>query len=176
MMSACLRSTGDPTRRPPRPPRSTGRGAALTAVILFIVGLAAAISVDVVRDAYDIKGDESTYVAMTLSLAHDGDLSYQRGDLERFWGIYKKGPEGIFSNAANSSGSGSAVAAVFPVFNETPEPRDDRLYFAKAMIYPSRPRRLCGSRHERLSGVSHSVALRGVYLRLSVSRRKTRRM
>ena len=68
--------------------RPTSRGAALAAVILFIIGMAAAISVDVVRDAYDIKGDESTYVAMTLSLAHDGDLSYQRRDLERFWGLY----------------------------------------------------------------------------------------
>ena len=71
-------------------------GRALIGVILLVVALAAAISVDVVRTAYDIKGDESTYVAMTLSLAYDGDLSYQRRDLERFWGLYKQGPEGVF--------------------------------------------------------------------------------
>src|SRR5262245_28437711 len=76
--------------------RAPHRGPALVAAVLLIVALAAALSVDVVRTAYDIKGDESTYVAMTLSLAYDGDLSYQRRDLERFWGIYKQGPEGIF--------------------------------------------------------------------------------
>jgi hypothetical protein len=43
---------------------------------------------------YDIKGDEAIYVAMTLSAAYDGDPMYQRRDLERFWGIYKQGPEG----------------------------------------------------------------------------------
>jgi hypothetical protein len=116
--------------------RPTSRGAALTAVILFIIAMAAAISVDVVRDAYDIKGDESTYVAMTLSLAYDGDLSYQRRDLERFWGIYKKGPEGIFLKHGKQFRMRLRASPPFVrVYNETPEPRNDRLYFAKAMIY-----------------------------------------
>src|SRR3982074_533401 len=104
--------------------RPTSRGAALTAVILFIIGITAAISVDVVRDAYDIKGDESTYVAMTLSLAHDGDFSYQRRDLERFWGIYKKGPEGIFLKRGKQFRVRLRTSPpFFHVFNETPEPR-----------------------------------------------------
>ena len=71
-------------------------GATLTGAILLAVVLAAAISVDVIRAGYKIKSDEATYVAMTLSLAYDGDLSYERRDLERFWGLYEAGPEGIF--------------------------------------------------------------------------------
>ena len=68
-------------------------GATLTGAILLAVVLAAAISVDVVRAGYKIKSDEATYVAMTLSLAYDRDLSYERRDLERFWGLYEAGPE-----------------------------------------------------------------------------------
>src|SRR5919204_4480928 len=71
-------------------------GAAIAGLVLLVVMLAAAISVDVVRAGYGVKSDEATYVAMTLSLAYDGDLSYERRDLERFWGIYQAGPEGIF--------------------------------------------------------------------------------
>ena len=146
---------------------------ALTAVILFIIGMAAAISVDVVRDAYDIKGDESTYVAMTLSLAHDGDLSYQRRDLERFWGIYKKGPEGIFLKRGKQFRVRLRASPPFVrVYNETPEPRSDRLYFAKAMIYP-----VAAAPFVRLLGMNGFLVFHvlllfvAVRLRLSVSRR-----
>ena len=50
---------------------------------------------DVVRSS-GLKGDEATYVSMALKLADHGDLTYQRRDLERFYGIYQQGPEGIF--------------------------------------------------------------------------------
>ena len=174
MMSACLRSRRILVRRQSAATlRPTSRGAALTAVILFIIGMAAAISVDVVRDAYDIKGDESTYVAMTLSLAHDGDLSYQRRDLERFWGIYKKGPEGIFLKRGKQFRVRLRASPPFVrVYNETPEPRSDRLYFAKAMIYA-----VAAAPFVRLLGMNgflvfHVLLLaRRVRLRLPVHRR-----
>ena len=90
MMSRCLRSRRILVRlHPPRPSGPRAR-APRCRLLLFIIGMAAAISVDVVRDAYDIKGDESTYVAMTLSLAHDGDLTYQRRDLERSGDISRR--------------------------------------------------------------------------------------
>jgi len=38
------------------------------------------------------------YVAAALSAAFDGNLSFERRDLERFEGLYHKGPEGIFLN------------------------------------------------------------------------------
>src|SRR3972149_5940642 len=50
----------------------------------------------VVRSGFGVKGDEATYVAMALSAAYDGDLAYERRDLERFYQIYRGGPEGIF--------------------------------------------------------------------------------
>ncbi len=88
------------------------------------------------RTAHDIKGDESTYVAMTLSVAYDGDLSYQRRDLERFWGIYKQGPEGIFLKRGKQFRMRVRPTPPFlRVYNDNQEPRTDRLFFAKAMIY-----------------------------------------
>ena len=56
------------------------RAAALTGAILLIVTLAAAISIDVPRAGYKLKGDEATYVAMALSMAYDRDLAYERRD------------------------------------------------------------------------------------------------
>ena len=51
--------------------RDPGLAAAL---VLLSVGSVVALSVDVPRTLRGIKGDEATYVAMALSLAHDGDL------------------------------------------------------------------------------------------------------
>src|SRR5438132_13932053 len=91
------------------------RVARVVAAVLLTVALAAAISVDVVKNGYGVKGDEATYVSMAMSLAYDHDLAYQRRDLERFWGLYRAGPEGIFLKKGRAN---------------------DRLYFGKALIYP----------------------------------------
>ena len=64
--------------------------------VLLVVALAAALSVDVVKTGFGIKGDEATYVSMALSLAYDHDLTYERRDLDRFYGLYRSGPDGIF--------------------------------------------------------------------------------
>ena len=72
------------------------RGPALVAFAVFVVLLSAARSLDVPRAGYGIKSDEATYVAMALSLAYDGDLTYEKRDLERFAGLYHSGPNGIF--------------------------------------------------------------------------------
>jgi hypothetical protein len=126
----------DPEATPQTADAPSAGGVALTGVILLVIALAAAVSVDVVRTGYGIKGDESTYVAMTLSLAYDGDLSYQRRDLERFWGIYKQGPEGIFLKRGKNFRLRLRAAPPFlRVFNDTEEARNDRLFFAKAMAY-----------------------------------------
>src|SRR5437762_4497231 len=71
-------------------------GPALLWLVLIVVGAAAAVSVDVVRTGYGVKGDEATYVATALSAAFDYDLRFERRDLERFVGLYRAGPEGIF--------------------------------------------------------------------------------
>jgi hypothetical protein len=42
----------------------------LTGVVLLLIALAAAITVDVVKTGYGVKSDEATYVGMTLSLSN----------------------------------------------------------------------------------------------------------
>ncbi len=56
----------------------------------------AALNIDPPRTGIGLKGDEATYVSMALSAAYDGDLVFQRKDLERFWATYQCGPDGIF--------------------------------------------------------------------------------
>jgi hypothetical protein len=120
--------------RPARRARSTG--AAVTGAVLLIVTLAAALSIDVVKTGFGIKGDEATYVAMALSVAHDGDLTYERRDLERFWGLYRAGPDGIFLKRGKEWRVRFGGPAPFVHATRTQDRRADRLYFAKAMIYP----------------------------------------
>jgi hypothetical protein len=71
-------------------------GPVLVACVVFFVLLALARSADVPRSGYGVKSDEATYVAMALSVAYDGDLAYEKTDLERFAGLYHSGPNGIF--------------------------------------------------------------------------------
>lgn len=88
-------------------------------LLFFAVLTVAALSMNVGRTTYGVKGDEATYVAMALSIAHDGDLAYTREDLTRFFRVYGRGPDGIFLKP----GQGAAAA-------------NNRLYFAKSYIYP----------------------------------------
>jgi hypothetical protein len=108
---------------------------ALAGVALLLVLLAAALSLDLPGVAYKVKSDEATYVAMTLSAAYDGNLSYERRDLERFWGLYQQGPEGIFLKRGKQV---RLDLTKTPPFIRTLKAEDierDRLYFAKSMSY-----------------------------------------
>jgi hypothetical protein len=105
------------------------------AIILSVL-LASAISLDVVRAGYNLKGDEATYVAMALSAAYDRDLAFGRRDLERFYGIYKGGPEGIFLKRGKQFRVRLRPSPPFVfVFNNTVEERQDRVFFGKAYAY-----------------------------------------
>jgi hypothetical protein len=75
-------------------------------------------------------------VAMALSLAYDHDLSYERRDLERFWGLYRSGPEGIFLKRGKQLRIRLRASPPFVREVKSPDPRTDRLYFGKALIYP----------------------------------------
>lgn len=114
----------------------SARAAAITAAVLLIVALAAALTVDVARNGYGVKADESTYVAMTLSAAYDHDFSYERRDLERFFGLYRSGPDGIFLKRGKAMHVRINGRAPFVHLKTTPDLRHDRLYFGKALIYP----------------------------------------
>ena len=112
------------------------RGPAVLAAVLFAVAGAFALSVDVPRTGYGIKSDEATYVAMALSLAHDGNLSFERRDLERFAGLYHSGPEGIFLKRGAQLRVRSSSTFPFVRLVTQPDPDTTRVYFAKAQIYP----------------------------------------
>ena len=90
----------------------------IAAALLLIFGSCAALSIDVVRTGFGVKGDEATYVTMALSVAYDGDLAYESRDIQRFLRIYQGGPSGIFLKR----GAGE-------------RDRRNRLYFGKAFIY-----------------------------------------
>jgi hypothetical protein len=111
-------------------------GAAVAGILLLIVGLSAALSVDVVKTGQGIKSDEATYVAMALSIAFDHDLAYERRDLERFFGLYRWGPDGIFLKRGKQMRVRVDASPPFVHIRQPPEARSDRLYFGKSLIYP----------------------------------------
>ena len=90
----------------------------IATALVLIFGSCAALSIDVVRTGFGIKGDEATYVAMTMSAAYDADLVYESRDIQRFFRIYQGGPSGIFLKRG-----------------EGEHDRRNRLYFGKAYIY-----------------------------------------
>jgi len=116
--------------------RGRHRGAAVLGLVLLIVGAVLARSVDVVKTGYGLKGDEATYVAMALSAAYDHDLAFDRGDLVRFWGIYRTGPEGIFLKRGRTFSVRSRGHFPWLRIGGQLDPNPDRLYFGKAYVYP----------------------------------------
>ncbi|HMD36480.1 MAG TPA: hypothetical protein VKH42_15995 [Vicinamibacterales bacterium] len=115
----------------PAPPGAAGP----IACVAFVLALALAVSVDVVRAGYGVKGDEATYVGMALSMAFDHDLTYERRDLERFWGLYQAGPEGIFLKRGKRMRIGLVPSPPFVQITKLPDTRSDRLYFGKSFVY-----------------------------------------
>ena len=108
-------------------------------IVIALVVLAATFAgrwIDVPRLAGLIKGDESTYVAMALSLAHDGDLKFEPRDLARFQALYPQGPEGIFLKRTYRLRP-HLQAAWPPVrIEKVPVPVTESLSYAKALAYP----------------------------------------
>src|SRR5437764_2941398 len=104
--------------------------------VLLVIALAAALSVDVVKTGFGVKGDEATYVSMALSLAYDHDLTYQRRDLDRFYGLYRSGPDGIFLKKGKQLRIRVNGDPPFVHEIKTQDTQTGRLFFAKAMLYP----------------------------------------
>ena len=109
--------------------------ARIAAAVLLIVLLAAALSIDVVKTGQGNKSDEATYVMMALSVAYDHDLAYERRDLERYAGIYRWGPDGIFLKRGKELRVRAGGGFPFVHVVKTSDPRPDRYYFGKAFIY-----------------------------------------
>ena len=94
--------------------------------LAVLVALVSARWIDLRAWAGDIKGDEATYLAMTLSLVHDGDLYYEPEDYTRFVRYYPSGPGGIFLKRRYTLGWGT----------QTPVPSDQSLVYGKPFVYP----------------------------------------
>ena len=108
----------------------------LVALAFFLFLATASVSLDVLQTTYGLKSDEATYVSMSLSLAHDGDLAFQRQDLLRFWRIYGGGPEGIFLKRGRDVDLGFDASWPFVEVERPLNTTDDRFYYGKAFIYP----------------------------------------
>ena len=114
-----------------------GRGRTIAIVIVAAILLAlAGRLIDVPRLAGKVKGDEATYVAMTLSLAHDGDLRYEAKDLARFQQLYPQGPSGVFLKRTHTVSPRLQLGWPPIVFDHTPVSSAERLSYAKAFAYP----------------------------------------
>src|SRR5262249_12655242 len=103
--------------------------------VLLVISLAAALSIDVVKTGQGNKSDEATYVMMALSVAYDRDLTYERRDLERYVGIYRWGPDGVFLKRGKQLHVRTNGTFPFVHLAQTADPRPDRLFFGKAFIY-----------------------------------------
>jgi hypothetical protein len=109
----------------------------ITASLLIgVLMLAFAISVDFPKSAFGFQSDESTYYSLAHSLARDGDFAYQRRDLVRVWEEFPSGPEGIFLKRGNHVRLEASGSFPFVRMVRTPDTQADRLYYAKGYIYP----------------------------------------
>lgn len=81
--------------------------------------------------------DGATYYMYTHSIVDDWDFEYKREDLMRVWEEYTTGPEGLFLKRGRDV-QGLSFTATPPFFEieSAPDWDEDRLYYAKAFIYP----------------------------------------
>ena len=104
------------------------------AVLALALGLGT-LAVDLPRAARgELWGDSATYHAMAWSLARDGDLRYDAGDLARIRTEYPSGPQGLFLKRA-SGGLTIDGASGFPWLRRV-RPEEARLYYAKPFVHP----------------------------------------
>jgi hypothetical protein len=111
--------------------------AGITACLLVgLLLLAFALTVDFPKAAFGFQSDEATYYSLAHSLARDGDFAYERRDLTRVWEEFPTGPEGIFLKRGNTVRLDASSSFPFARLVRAPDPRTDRLYYAKGFIYP----------------------------------------
>ncbi len=113
----------------------TEPGAVATALLGALL-VTFALSVDFPKAAFAFQSDEATYYSMAYSLARDGDLAYERRDLERVWREFPTGPEGIFLKRGREIGFHIDGRFPFVHLDQRPDSHNDRAYYAKSFVYP----------------------------------------
>ena len=124
------------TAAPARSPRWRSDPGFIAALAIALALGGFAISVDFPQASQGFKGDEATYYCLAWSLAIDHDFEYRREDLGRVWEEYA-GPQGLFLKRGRSIEGVQFVGRVpFVQFVKGEDPDRNRLFYAKAYIYP----------------------------------------
>jgi hypothetical protein len=116
--------------------RAAGHSLGATASAgLAVILVAAALTMDVPKNAQGFKGDEATYYSLGHSLARDFDFAFERRDLVRVWEEFP-GPEGIFLKRGKVGRI--QISGRFPFIGwvKQEDPVRTRLFYAKSYIYP----------------------------------------
>lgn len=104
--------------------------AAIAGVGLLLTGLS--LTVDYPRSAGGFWSDGATYYTMAHSLAFDGDLRFERADVERVFREFRNGPSGIFLKKGRELDLTLTTEIPFLV---SKGPLTDDVFFAKAFLY-----------------------------------------
>lgn len=104
-------------------------------VALFLLGAIAARMADVPALAGKHKGDEATFVLMTLSLVHDGDLEYRQEDYTRFVATMGHKPDGLFVKRGWVVAPHLSLSWPFLQWSRTPLPSTEGLEYGKAFLF-----------------------------------------
>jgi hypothetical protein len=108
----------------------------VAALLVAVILTGFALAVDFPKVAYGFQSDESSYYTLGHSLASDLDFAYDRGDLARVYAEFASGPEGIFLKKGRTRWIEGREGFPWLRLASAPDPRADRLYFAKSFIYP----------------------------------------
>ncbi|MEO6011467.1 MAG: hypothetical protein ABIU38_25715 [Vicinamibacteraceae bacterium] len=135
----------------------------VVAVLLAFLLSGFALSVDFPKAAYGFQSDEASYYTLGHSLAGDGDFAFERADLARVYQEFPTGPEGVFLKKGRArwlerTGSFPGIRLA-----SGPDPRADRLYFAKSFAYP-----LAAAPFVWLFGTGGFLVLHAILLSLSL--------
>jgi hypothetical protein len=128
--------------------------AVIGAIGLVLGGFA--LSVDYPRTAGTFWSDGATYYTMAQSLAFDGDILYEKQDLERVFREFRNGPSGIFLKRGRTLDLTLTSRLPFLV---SKGPLTNDIYYAKAFLYP-----LIAAPLVRLFGTNGLLLLHAVLL------------
>jgi len=134
------------------------RGPITVIALAGIVLAGFAATVDYARTAGAFWSDAATYYTMAHSLAFDGDLRFERADVERVFEEFGNGPSGIFLKKGREIDL--ALTSEVP-FLVSKGPLTNNLYFGKAFVYS-----LAAAPFVRIFGTNGMLVLHAVLLTL----------
>jgi hypothetical protein len=145
--------------RAPQLGRLWSEPGAVATVILGLLLLGFAFSVQFPVVAFGFQSDEATYYSLGHSLAEDWDMQFQRKDLVRVWKEFPSGPQGIFLKRGRSVRIEAQARPPFLRWVKGVDPRADRLYYGKSFVYP-----LCAAPFIVLLGTNGFLVLHALLL------------